>query len=89
MEKTIAVLEELAPEWKQALEDASDEEVKVKVSVVALNEQDNQNLKDADEDLASAKEAVKVASEQYVSATKVNKAKIKYAKYLLESRGKQ
>ena len=83
------VVREFAPEWFETLQAASDEEVRQKVTEVAFAEATNQQMKEDDDDLANLKEQVKLASEQYVQGTKLNRAKIKAAKNLLEARGKE
>lgn len=72
---------------KEKLESMGREDLKAFVGKVALNELENQANKKADADLNAKKEAVKEASAVYKDATKANKAKIEYAKYLLEGMG--
>jgi hypothetical protein len=79
---------EYAPEWYNALNDSTDEDIRQRVSEVAFSEATNQQAKEDDEDLANLKEQVKLANEPYAQATKVHKAQIRYAKSLLEARGK-
>lgn len=57
-------------------------------SDVALAEHENRQNQAKDEDLKEKKEAVKMAAEQYTEATKMNKQRIAYAHYILESKGK-
>lgn len=79
---------DLASDFKESVESAKDEEIQHKLAEVALNEADNLEAKKKDEDLKAKKEAVKFAGEQYSSASKQNRLKIDYMKFILESRGK-
>lgn len=79
----------ISEDWRAALESASETEVRAKISETALAEEENQDLKDQDQDLAAAKEQAKEAGAQYADATKINRLKIRYARQLLQSRGVQ
>lgn len=80
--------EELDDDFKTMIDSASEDEIRKKISDVALNEAQNQENKKQDQDLKEKKEAVKMASEQYKDATKANKLRIGYARSILEARGK-
>lgn len=75
-------------EWKDAVEAADEAEIRRRVSETAIAEQANLQAMQDDPDLAEKKMAVKFASEGYRDATKANTQKIRYAKLILESRGK-
>lgn len=76
-------------DWREALESASEAQIRTKISEVALAEEENQDAKDDDQDLAAAKEQAKEAGAQYADATKSNRLKIRFARQLLQSRGSQ
>lgn len=80
--------EDLDKEYKETIENMSDEDIKRRVSEVAIAEHENREAKTKDKDLADKVSAVKFASEQYREATKMNKLRIGYAHFILESRGK-
>lgn len=80
--------DDLDSDFKTTVENMSDDEIKAKIFEVACNEVDNLKAKKDDQDLKDAKERAKMAGEVYVEATKFNKMRIGYAKYILESRGK-
>jgi hypothetical protein len=80
--------EDLDPEFKETVEAMSDEDIKKKISEVAINEHENRSAMKADMDLAEKKEIAKLAGEQYAEATKANRLRISYAYAVLESRGK-
>lgn len=79
--------DDLDPEYKSTLEDMSDDDVRRKISEVALNEAQNQENKKADQDLAEKKLAAKEAGLQYSEASKANRLRILYARFILEARG--
>jgi predicted neutral ceramidase superfamily lipid hydrolase len=80
--------EDLDSDYKSAIDSASEEEIRRRISEAALNEAQNQENKKQDQDLKEKKEAAKMAGEQYKEATKSNKLRIGYARSILEARGK-
>ena len=80
--------DDLDKDFKTGIEDMSDEDIKKRVSEVAINEHENRAAQKKDQDLADKKAAVKYADEQYREGTKMNKLRIGYAHFILEARGK-
>ena len=78
----------LAPEFKSAIEGGTEEEIRQKISLVALAEAANQEAKGNDEDLKNQGIIYKEAGAQYKEASKANKQKISYCRSILEARGK-
>ncbi len=74
--------------FKEAVESATDDDIRKKISEVALNEAQNQENKKLDQDLAEKKAAAKSAGLQYAEGTKANRLRIGYARSILEARGK-
>jgi len=80
---------DILPEaFKDAVSSMSEDEIRKRISEVALDEHNNQRLKKEDQDLEQKKVLAKEAGEQYSEATKTNRAKIAYCSMILESRGK-
>jgi hypothetical protein len=73
--------------WVETADSMSDEELKKAIVDSEGNIYTIDNEKDEDVKLNGAKELVKDMSEPYRDAKAVQTAKIKYALYLLESRG--
>jgi len=89
-EKFLTRLEKFLDEdFKTAVEDGSEEEIRALISKTAIAEYENQVAKKNDVDLQEKKAAAKYAGEVYSDNTKVNKARISYAYYILSSRGKE
>jgi hypothetical protein len=80
--------DDLDLEFKSNIENMTEEEIKRRISEVAIAEHENREAKSKDQDLADKVAAVKFASEQYREATKMNKLRIAYAHFILEARGK-
>lgn len=80
--------DDLDSEFKTNVENMTEEEIKRRISEVAIAEHENREAKSKDQDLADKVAAVKFAGEQYREATKMNKLRIAYAHFILESRGK-
>lgn len=80
--------DDLPQDFKDAMENMSDEEIKQAMANVAISEQQNQDAKRDDQDLAEKLEAAKFAGEGYREASKMNKLKIKYGYSILDGRGK-
>ncbi|MDE2103615.1 MAG: hypothetical protein KGL39_40630 [Patescibacteria group bacterium] len=76
-------------EWIDAVASASADDIRRRVAETALAEQSNLQAMRDDQDLAEKKEAVKLASEGYREATKVNTQKIRYAQQVLRDRGEK
>lgn len=79
---------DLDQEYKDTLAAMQDEDIKKRVSEVSLNEHENREAKKKDQDLKDKVAAVKFAGAQYAEATKMNRLRIAYAHFILESRGK-
>jgi hypothetical protein len=80
--------DDLDKEFRETIENMSDEDIKKRVSEVAIAEHENRQAKAKDQDLSDKVAAVKFAGEQYREASKMNKLRIGYAHFILESRGK-
>jgi len=78
---------ELPPEWKDAVEAMSVDNLKNEMVSVSSNEHENQKNKEEDQDLASKKELYKEAGAGYKEASKANKLKIKYVLRHLSDKG--
>jgi hypothetical protein len=78
----------ISPEYKAAIEGGTEEEIRQKISLVALDEAANKEAKKNDEDLKQQGIIYKMAGAQYKEASKANAQKISYARQMLESRGK-
>lgn len=79
---------DLDTEFKDNVANMSDEDIKRRVAEVAISEHENRASKKKDVDLQEKQAAAKYAGEQYAEATKMNKLRIAYAHFILESRGK-
>jgi hypothetical protein len=73
---------------KTAFEHSSDEELNKRIADVAKNDAALTEVMKQDLELARAKQAVKTAMEPYRTGHKANRQRIAYARFLLESRGK-
>lgn len=80
--------EDLDSDFKSTIENMAPEEINLKIAEVAKAEAENQKAKIDDGDLADKKEAVKLASEGYREATKMNKMRIAFAMRVLDDKGK-
>lgn len=78
----------LDEDFKTSVENGKEEEIRALISKTAIAEYENQLNKKNDIDLQEKKAAAKYAGEQYSDATKIHKARIAYAYYILESRAK-
>jgi hypothetical protein len=79
---------DLSPEYRTEIENASEEDIRKKISLVALAEAENVDNKKNDEHLKEVGMALQEAGAQYKEASKANKQKIGYARSILEARGK-
>lgn len=80
--------EDIPEEFRNAVEQGTEVEIKQKVAQVALANQELLNAKENDADLKSKVEEAKEAGAIYREGIKANKLKIKFAKAVLTSRGK-
>lgn len=80
--------EGLEKELKSTLDNMSSEELKAKVSEVALYKRAQEDLMKQDPDIKQAKDAVKLAEQDYKDEIKGANEQIGYIKFLLESKGK-
>lgn len=79
---------DLDQDFKDTIANMTDEDIRKRCAEVALNEHENRENKKKDLDLKEKQEAAKFAGAQYAEATKMNKLRIAYAHFILESRGK-
>ena len=79
---------DLDDDYKTTIEAMKDDEIRFKIAQVAMDQDELMKVKSEDQDLAEKSEAVKEASAIYREGTKMNRLRIKYAKQMLESRGK-
>lgn len=79
---------DLDPELKAALENMTDEEVRRKVSEFALLRQAQKEMMKEDPDVQEASDNLKMVKGPYNEAIKGAELNIKYAKFLLEARGR-
>jgi hypothetical protein len=75
-------------EWRDAVDQSSEEDIRKRVSETALAEHENKRNLAKDQDVIEKKAALKYATEGYREVTKVNTLKISYARQVLEARGK-
>ncbi len=80
--------EDLDKDYMTSIESATDDEIRAKIAQVALNNAALQEAKGEDQQLAELKEQVKEAGAIYREGAKANKLRIEYARYMLDSRGK-
>ena len=80
--------EDLDSDFKTAIEAMTDDEVRRRISDVAINEHENREHMKKDVDLMEQKEKTKEAGAQYAEASKMNRLRISYAHHVLDSRGK-
>ena len=73
--------------WRDAVQGMTADEVKMRVSEVALNQAELMRVKKEDQDLTEKRELAKEAGMVYSEGTKMNRAKINFCKYVLESKG--
>lgn len=86
--KTKNPFAELPSEFRSAIEGGSDEDIKDVVAKTALDNQVLLEAKEEDLDLKDKLEQAKEAGAVYAEGVKMNKLKIRYAKFILSSRGK-
>lgn len=79
---------DLDQEYKDNISNMDEVEMRKRIAEVALNEHENREAKKKDQDLKEKQSAAKFAGAQYMEATKMNKLRISYAHFILESRGK-
>lgn len=79
----------LDEEFKSAVSSMKDDEVRSRVSKVALDQQRLDELKTTDTDLAACREKYSAAGAMYRDGAKLNKLRISYCLQTLKSRGKE
>jgi|SRR5882757_11533482 len=79
---------EISSEWKDAVMQSNEEEVRKRISEVALNDEALSKAKESDSDLKMKQAEAKVANAVYRDGFKANRLKIKFAKQVLEGQGK-
>ena len=77
----------LEDEFKSAIMQSDETEIRVRISQVALNQAELDAAQKDDQDLAEKAEAYKTAAEVYREGRKVNKLKIQFCKQVLDSKG--
>jgi len=80
---------DLDAEFKDMIASSSIEIINNKIAEVAKNQEENLRAMADDQDLQEKKEAVKMASEGYRDASKMNRLKVIYAMRVLGDRGAQ
>lgn len=86
--KNRSPFEELDQDFKESVDSMSDEDVRKKLSEVAIHEHQNLEAKKQDQDLAQKKVLAQEAGEIYKEATKFNRLRTRYCYQILEQRGK-
>lgn len=79
---------DLADDFKNKVEGATDERILEILGDVAKAEEYNRRCKEDDQDLQEKKGAYDMANEGYKDASKVNKLKTRYLYDILRARGK-
>lgn len=79
--------EQLPPEFIDAVKSMGPTEINERISTVAKGEVENQAAKEADDDLAAAKEKASELAGPYSDASKLNKLKLKYLHQQLKAKG--
>ncbi len=79
--------DKLPEDWRTRVEAMSTEVLKAEVILVSANENANQLLKEADEELAEAKDRYADLGAGYKEATTENKLKLKFLLRHLEANG--
>ena len=74
---------DLDVEWRDRIAAAGVDEINEAIAKVAKDQEAMDQAKDADDDLASLKEQVKVAMQPYNDGRKANRLKIRYAVQVL------
>lgn len=80
--------EGLSTDWRASVEGGKSEDINTKLAEAALEFRQIEQDKAADPDYTQARERVKIAGEPYKLRSKIVKLKCKFAKNVLESRGK-
>lgn len=87
-DKQAKKFEKLDQELRSTFDNLTDEEVRAKVSEVALYRQARRDVMEQDPDIQQLSEQLSLAKSDYNSEIKGADLQIKYLKYLLDSRGK-
>ena len=82
------VFADLDSDFKDKISGMDEAGIRNIIATVALNEEANTNNKKNDQDLKDKKDTAKFAEEGYKKASKMNKLRIKFAKRVLEDKGK-
>lgn len=86
-EKLLKKFERIDTEWRDRVGVMDSAGLKAILVEVTQNEAQNQEMKEQDEDLASAKEAYDTAGAGYKESTAMNRLKIKFALRHLKAQG--
>ena len=79
---------DLSPEFRDAVEQGTEAEIRSKLADTALNTQTLLDAQEQDLDLQEKKIAAKEANAVYADGLKENKLKVKFMKRVLTSRGR-
>lgn len=79
---------DLDQDFKDVVANMKDEEIRAKISEIAINEHENREAKKADTDLEQKKEQYRIAGEIYREGSKANKIRVEFCYDVLQSRGK-
>lgn len=79
---------DLDQEYKDGIASMTEEEINKRIAEVAKAEHENRENKKKDQDLKNQQALAKQAGAQYADATKMNRLRIAYGYFILESKGK-
>lgn len=86
--KKKAPFEDLDQDFKDTVANMKEEEIRAKLSEIAINQHQNLEAKKQDQDLEQKKVEYGVAGEIYREATKMNRLRTSYCYSILEAQGK-
>lgn len=76
--------EDLDTDFKDSIQNSSDEQIKARIAEISLNELENRRLKKADKALKEAVEAAKDAGEKYKNASALHGLTIQHTRSMTE-----
>lgn len=79
---------DLDSDFKDSAAAMGEGEIRTRIAETTLNQEALMDAKGKDQDLAQKKEAYSTAGAGYREATKANKLRVKYLRYMLEVKGK-
>lgn len=80
---------ELDADFKTEIANMDEDEIRSRISMIALNQVELEKAMSEDQDLSEKKTQAKVAGEGYKDGTKHNKLRIRFCKQVLEDMGKE